>query len=363
MILEELELTEEARTVVATPSVMPAFHNISVEGIRAETHKPSMVVSTLLHVIIEGNCVWALVHGMTRSWYRYPDEGSFNTDGMTNEQISRTVVLSALETLISANVGPVALYAESCALQEVLLGVEPMVPGLSVVTDEPSWAQKCIQEASGLITSWMERADRQKRRDAHSKWLSMVGPVVVHVDASARVNRNVIGIGFAVTDDVMDDAGEKLQRVYSFFSAKGVAAHTGGSTLAELVAIKHATRHGMVLTGEVKRNERGLKVVTDSLESVKLLTALRTGKPVHHRVTKDQRECGLKIIESLARIEDVTFEWVRGHDGDPLNEAADRLAVAARRNDEMDIPKEIATGMIAQIAADTRATMRSSASK
>jgi ribonuclease HI len=52
---------------------------------------------------------------------------------------------------------------------------------------------------------------------------------------------------------------------------------------------------------------------------------------------------------------DIRFEWVRGHDGHPFNEIADRLAVLARRNREMDVDGLTGHRMLAGVREDAKA--------
>ncbi|EME19570.1 ribonuclease HI [Rhodococcus triatomae] len=57
-------------------------------------------------------------------------------------------------------------------------------------------------------------------------------------------------------------------------------------------------------------------------------------------------------IRQLARGRAVRYSWVRGHDGHPLNETAHRLAVAARRGHEADIPSETRNALADNIVAN-----------
>ena len=50
----------------------------------------------------------------------------------------------------------------------------------------------------------------------------------------------------------------------------------------------------------------------------------------------------------------ISYEWVRGHNGHPLNELADRLAVLARRNREMGVDELTNARMIASIRQDAK---------
>jgi ribonuclease HI len=48
----------------------------------------------------------------------------------------------------------------------------------------------------------------------------------------------------------------------------------------------------------------------------------------------------------------VSFRWVRGHAGHEGNEAADRLAVLARRGEEFKVPKETRARMFGDLRDD-----------
>jgi hypothetical protein len=47
-----------------------------------------------------------------------------------------------------------------------------------------------------------------------------------------------------------------------------------------------------------------------------------------------------QITDHLKGITTVTFQWVKGHNGDHLNETADSLAGVARRNADANAPDE-----------------------
>lgn len=56
-----------------------------------------------------------------------------------------------------------------------------------------------------------------------------------------------------------------------------------------------------------------------------------SGKPVQNRDLWERLLNGLLIRKREFREQGVDFEWVKGHNGDPMNELADRLAVEQRR--------------------------------
>lgn len=352
-----LETKEVPRTAVTPLAMSAVSHKAFVPSPVTKVQQPASIMATLTHTLSGTRCLWVLSYAMSHYVYRHPEEGSIETTGMSPAQIRNAVVLAALEALITSGIGTVTLYTPDAAARSVLKEVNAMLPGLIVVDAEPEWAPLCLQATESIVELWFEKTERHRIKLAREEWLAQASPVVVHVDASARLHRSTIGVGFVVSDEALDPNTGKIVPSYTFHASTSVSPPTGKSTLAELTAIRQALKHGFVMTPEVKGNKRGLKIVTDSLESVLLLTALRTGTKCRRPITQAQWDYGKKIVESLAGIKDVTFEWVRGHAGDPINEATDRLAVAARRNSEMEISKEVASGMMIRIEEDTRAAL------
>ena len=87
---------------------------------------------------------------------------------------------------------------------------------------------------------------------------------------------------------------------------------------------------------EMVPRDRDVTIITDSQYSINCVTKWyvqwrqrnwknSAGKPVENR---DIIENLLERIETRASLKSHTeFEWIKGHDHDPGNEAADRLAV------------------------------------
>jgi ribonuclease HI len=78
-----------------------------------------------------------------------------------------------------------------------------------------------------------------------------------------------------------------------------------------------------------------IEVVSDSQYVVKCFTEgwwqgwLRRGWKNSQRQPVANRDLWEPLIELVRERGDITFRWVRGHTGDPMNELVDVLAVAA----------------------------------
>lgn len=94
-------------------------------------------------------------------------------------------------------------------------------------------------------------------------------------------------------------------------------------------------------------------MLTDSKAALDLLERARTDEALFGEDTDSVHEC--RRILGSARGIDIRFKWVRGHDGHPLNEIADRLAVLARRNREMGIDDVTGHRMVAGVREDAKA--------
>lgn len=123
--------------------------------------------------------------------------------------------------------------------------------------------------------------------------------------------------------------------------------HPGGDILsAELVAI-----HRLLKSTPVTRP---LTVLVDSQAALGVIEALRSEDPSRAPVPAghDMKRILGRIADRCAQ-RDVTFEWVRGHSGHPLNDGADRLAVQARRGAQCGVPKETSREVAQRIARET----------
>lgn len=102
----------------------------------------------------------------------------------------------------------------------------------------------------------------------------------------------------------------------------------GWSYPAELVAIRQA----LVAHSEF----RTITVVTDNMNAINAVRLFGAGEVrkthKHHLVYPE-----LSFITRFMATHDVRFEWVRGHSGHRMNEAADSLALLARNEQHVPV--------------------------
>lgn len=146
-------------------------------------------------------------------------------------------------------------------------------------------------------------------------------PRAVATDASVRLQRR--GAGIACVDIDGRRAFEYLPDVSDV-------------VVAELAAIELALR-----------TFRGaLDIRSDSMAAVQLLALGAERRPTRRKISDR-----LRRIDHLRADRNITVEWVRGHNGDPLNECADRLARHARRS-TCSLPDSANNAIVATIMAD-----------
>ena len=100
------------------------------------------------------------------------------------------------------------------------------------------------------------------------------------------------------------------------------------------------------------RADRPLHILCDSRDAIAHATRALTGEPIAEHTNNSVA----RILASIARKHagrEVTLEWVKGHNGHPLNDRADRLAVHTRRTEGQKLPEfEKVAAAIADLATD-----------
>lgn len=133
-------------------------------------------------------------------------------------------------------------------------------------------------------------------------------------------------------------------------------AATGSILLAELTAIEAALRWALRGPGR----SRHVVILTDSQPARHLIEKLRqhavitmpAGTAGHREIARTARHIAELIRSNPSST--ITLTWVRGHNGHPLNEAADRIARQSRISGAM--PSAAQAALYAQIAHDATRT-------
>lgn len=173
----------------------------------------------------------------------------------------------------------------------------------------------------------------------------LISTITLSTDAS-KGSTNAVGCGWVI------DYASGLQPYFGRHSR----IMRGGILAGELLAIKLGLRD--IAKRHEEFDEGSLEVVvrSDSTQAIGLISSWASGmRPAAH-VPGTTVEL-VREIAGMVKGRQVSFEWVRGHSGDPANESADRLAIAARRNLEFGASGEVAESIMSNIRAECRELM------
>lgn len=171
----------------------------------------------------------------------------------------------------------------------------------------------------------------------------LVSGLVLACDSSRGRGKTVNGCGYVLA---YASGAEPILGAYT-----SVSAH-GGIRAGELAAIRRGLQSTLTHHPVLRRGIGDLKVLTDSRSALEMLDRVSEGNLQPFDDSDSISEC--KRILGSARGVNISYEWVRGHDGHPLNELADRLAVLARRNREMGVDELTNARMIASIRREAK---------
>ncbi len=166
---------------------------------------------------------------------------------------------------------------------------------------------------------------------------SLYRHMVISTDASKRYGSKVVGHGWVA------EFTSGLEPV------AGTASSFASDVLtAELRSIRFALRFAIEKQDALPLNQTSILIRSDSLHAIKLLTGRAQNLPAPSVDAKIE----LQRIRTQLQHCRAKFMWVRAHNGDRMNELADRLAMLARRNRECDVDPDTQQYFLAEITKE-----------
>lgn len=322
----------------------------------ATTHypKPRALKSTrniltgLAHATIASNTAyWSLV--IRNQGTESIHSGSVTRTNNTDAQLTSTAVLIALEHAVQiAGDDHVSLYISDQTVRAAIAGLGldniSLAPRIhdgdldKAVARTAEMAGTTLAAVTPINSRTLTWAQRDELRGRHAQSNE---PVTVSSDASMGRQTKDAGMGFVIAWP------EKAP----FCGAS--TAKSPNILTAELLAIEMAVKEVV----KTVYSRRLVQFHSDSQYAIDGITAAQKGaKPA--RMNSSQ----IAIVERIIQVSkhyNFTFTWVKGHNGDALNEIADRLAVGARRCKEMALAPEQRHTIFEQIREDVHVQMAS----
>lgn len=171
----------------------------------------------------------------------------------------------------------------------------------------------------------------------------LVNGLTLACDASRGRGRNLNGCGWVLA---YKDGSSPAIGMYT------TAADHGGIRGGELAAVRRGLQCTVNLHPALREGTGDITVLSDSKAALSLIERYLAGADISGEDSVAQKECGK--IAGLTRGVNVKFKWVRGHDGHPMNEMADRLAVMARRTEEANLDEVARARMLANAREDAK---------
>lgn len=239
------------------------------------------------------------------------------------------VILDAFERLYdlaTASINSPVVFVDHPVVRSELLGVAQSFPRVRLA-ERPTGCLEALFHLAGAALPDPKVATAEASPLALSMVSQPTRPEVLEIGTDASLRRGHCGVGIGAVDSKGVVHTEYLARVDDI-------------NLGELLAIELAVR---------SHSSRRLQIVTDSQRAAELFRAPTQDLPAWVPSTYAWRI--RKVQETLQRKRSKVV-WVPGHSGHPLNEAAHRAAVAARRNAEFGIDADVASAMYQRIGAD-----------
>lgn len=215
-----------------------------------------------------------------------------------------TAALDAFEHFLALARSSGVLYISDSTFRREVQAVAESFPGVTVVDTARGRLLDLIGTAVRALDDY-SRFAHQRAWQAELARRAALPELVVATDASKASGRNGVGVACVSAE------GGFASKPYS-----DVETVLAGELLAIALAIKTFP-------------DRRLHILTDSKGA---LTCLDMARPrLLDRYSREVIEI-VDVVHKRTANREVRYSWVRGHSGHELNETADRLALAARRN-------------------------------
>jgi hypothetical protein len=253
------------------------------------------------------------------------DETDTRTEVFTGD-VGHAVALDAFERLVSSAQESTMLYISDGSFRREIAAVVASFPGL-VLADAPRGALRSVlDEAVRALDDHLRFAHR-RALEAKAERLESLPELVVATDASKASRRRGVGVACVNAEGGMASA-----------PYPDVESILAGELLAIALAIK-------------KFPDRRLHILTDSKGALSCLRMPRATLLDRH---SGEVVNAVNMVHQRSANRQIRYSWVRGHSGHELNEIADRLALAARRNYDARIStkvsKQIARNILDQFS-------------
>lgn len=289
-----------------------------------------------------------------------PEIQSFNADSMSKDEAAKQVVLLAMERLIENGVRDFNIYIDQEPLRRHIENIQDIFPELRILKHSNragiSHNLRVREHLNNVVIPlFSERDKRVHEEKENDRLASLSTQRSVYVDASLATGGADVGFGCVIKDIITDtETGEQYWNL-TYDAAMTIIANNDGSTGAELQAILETLKMPELLNKDIREGRRSLTFLSDSRWGIELLNALRHGTEpkIDEKIKANWWIRAERIVKKLDEIENVEFKWVKGHGTDLLNDAADRLALSQRRNEQADIPLETREVIKKNIILDT----------
>lgn len=242
------------------------------------------------------------------------------------------------------------------AVREVYSEVEPCIGHLDQFCAEfndpriPAWRVATEMGLDDRMTLARSPKDPEGVRRAETvevaKSYGLVPNVVAASDASVDRKRGGSGIGWLLAGDdgFVDTGWRQYERTHDVVQA-------------EMLGIIRATKAALKEYSILRDGIGTLTILTDSKPALAVMERAREPFSLDRSVSNLESQAR-KILEVTEGV-NIRFEWVRGHDGHPLNEIADRISRVARRGVQLEDRGENYGAIYESITDEARDVVRS----